>query len=98
MHSHGRTASWLRIDLNLAVVVGHNPVHDREAQPAAFDEPAVKRLEEAVELCGGNSHAFVTNGYHHAVRAGCALQQEPAAVRHGAQTVCGQIPHDLLDL
>jgi hypothetical protein len=45
--------------LDLAVVVGDDPVHDREPEPAAFRKTPVERLEERVELLGGDPDPLV---------------------------------------
>ena len=48
----------LRADLNLAVVVADDAVHDRQAEAAALRERAVERLEERVELLGRDADAL----------------------------------------
>ena len=69
MHGDRRPAPGLRADLNFAVVVGDDAMDDRQAEAAALDEAAVKRLEQAVELLGRNADAFVAHRDHDAVRA-----------------------------
>ena len=51
-----------RAHLDLAVVVGHDAVDDREAEAAALGEAAVERLEEAVELLRRDADALVLDG------------------------------------
>src|SRR3954467_3823471 len=72
VHGHGRAAARLRADLNLAVVIGHDAMHDRQPKAAALAESPVKRLKEAVEFLGLNADALVLHGDHDAV-GGCVV-------------------------
>ena len=54
----------LRVDGNRAALVADDAVHDGEAEPRAFGEAAVERLEDAIELLGRDADAVVAHREH----------------------------------
>jgi len=75
-------------------------VDDGEAEAAAAREAAVERLEQAVEFGRRDTHSFVGDRHDDVLRPrlGGGGQAQPAAGRHRADAVAGEIPDNLLDL
>src|SRR5204863_3925991 len=96
-----RSMSRSTTHLDLAAIIAHDAVHDRQAEAGAFGERAAKRLEDGIELLGGNADAFVGDLQHDrfGVYTGRVIdpraKAERAAALHRAQTVGGEVPHDL---
>src|ERR1043166_5300847 len=56
-HRQARAGAGLRAHLNLAMVVRDNAMHDGQPETASLGEAAVERLEQAVQIPGGNADA-----------------------------------------
>src|SRR5215208_1993390 len=101
--AHRRPGSDSRRHLNGSVVIGDNPVNGRQTETRAALERAAERLEDRIDLVGGNPATLVLNGkYDFGACSRIALlmdrQAQTATALHRAKPVRREIPEDLTDL
>src|SRR4026207_1522088 len=78
-------------EIDPAVVIANDPLHDHQAQTGTLLLGGVERLEDAVDLFLWNATAGVAHAYHHAIHAGIGLHVEHAAPGHGLDGVFDQV-------